>query len=178
MKQRRSHQSGVTLVEVGIVLAIVGILVGTAIPSFQQSLQRRSLEGVATQIAGDMQYLRTEAVARNRTVSIIFGRSAAGSCYVLHTGGTGDCECGVDTPATCVAGASEIKTVSLPASQGLTIAANVDSMQFSPTFGTTTPGGRIDVTAQNGAVIRQVVNSLGRTRTCTPEGALPGYRTC
>ena len=38
--------------------------------------------------------------------------------------------------------------------------------------------GRKTVIADSGKTIRHVVNIMGRTRTCSPQGSMSGYATC
>ena len=52
------------------------------------------------------------------------------TCYVLHTGLAAQCACDAPGPAVCDAGAEEIKTVRLPASERVVLQANVASILF------------------------------------------------
>jgi len=51
-------------------------------------------------------------------------------------------------------------------------------MLFDPGQGTTTPTGSVRLTDSEGRGITHVVNVLGRVRSCSPEGRVPGYRAC
>jgi type IV fimbrial biogenesis protein FimT len=84
---------GITLVEAMVTLAITSIVAGAAMPSFQGLVARQRLEGVATQLATDLQYVRTEAVARNEPLRIPFWSDEGGSCYAIHTGSHAQCSC-------------------------------------------------------------------------------------
>ena len=175
-KSRRS-QRGVTLIETAVALTIVAIGVSTVAPSFQDLVARKRLEGVAAQLATDLQYVRTEAVARNEAVRISFHADAGGSCYVIHTGARAQCNCNGPAPATCSGDAAQFKTVYLATAQQVGVAASANSILFDPLHGTSTPTGTARVTGMQGA-IHHVVNVMGRVRSCSPEGALPGYRVC
>ena len=85
--------------------------------------------------------------------------------------------CGGPAPAACVDGAQQIKTVWLPASQHVAVQASASSILFDPLHGTSTPAGTARVTGRQGA-IHHVVNIMGRVRSCSPEGLLPGHRPC
>jgi len=172
-------QRGVSLVEVMIVVSIMVILLGTAVPSLQEFLAHRRLEGRALELVTDIHYVRSEAVARNRGVRISFGSDSGGTCYVLHTGDAGDCVCSSAGTAQCSdASSSVIKSVGLATGFGVRLQANVSSMLFDPVHGTTTPAGSINFTTSGGKTIRHVVNIMGRTRTCSPDGSVNGYRVC
>ncbi len=177
MNKHPESQRGVTLIETAVATTLVAIAVSTAAPSFQGLVARKRLEGVAAQLATDLQSVRTAAVARNEPVRLSFHADAAGSCYVIHTGAKAQCSCAGPAPAACVGGAEQIKTVWLPASQQVAVQASASSILFDPLHGTSTPTGTARVTGTPGA-IHHVVNIMGRVRSCSPEGALPGYRPC
>ena len=172
-------QRGMSLVETLIVVSIMVILVGTAVPSFQEFQERYRLEGRAMELVTDIHYVRSEAVARNRGIRISFGSDSGGTCYVLHTGDAGDCVCSSAGTAQCTdASSSVIKSVGLATGFGVRLQANVSSMLFDPVHGTTTPAGSINFIANSGTTLRHVVNILGRTRTCSPDGNVNGYKAC
>ena len=175
-------QRGFTLIESAITLALMAILVCSAAPDLAATLERQRLTGAATQLASDVQWLRSEAVLRNETLRLSFFDSAGGSCYVLHSGARNQCQCdGQSASAVCTADAVALKTVALSASARIGVQANVGSMVFDPLHGTATPAGTLTVSGASGRAIRHVVNVLGRLRTCTPATpgpAVAGYPLC
>jgi type IV fimbrial biogenesis protein FimT len=177
MDQHPESQRGITLIEAAVAMTLVAIAVSTAVPGFQDLVARKRLEGVATQLATDLQTVRTEAVARNEPVRISFHVDPAGSCYVIHTGAKALCSCTGPAPATCASDAEQIRTVWLPVSQRVAVQASAGSILFDPLHGTSTPTGTARVVGPQGA-IHHVVNVMGRVRSCSPEGLLPGYRPC
>ena len=181
MKNHSRHprrQHGVTLVEACAVVAIVAILASAAAPNMQGLVDSRRLDGAATQLATDIQFVRTEAVARNLPVRLSFHASAEGSCYVVHTGNAEQCGCDAPGPATCTGDAREIKTVALTAADRVGLQTNVDSVLFDPLHGTSTPSGTLRLIGTQGRAIHHVINVMGRVRSCSPLGAMPGYRAC
>jgi type IV fimbrial biogenesis protein FimT len=170
---------GFSMVEVMIVLSIAAILMGLAVPAFQGLQELRRLEGHAAELATDIQHIRSEAVAKNRQMHLRFGSDAAGTCYLLHSGNTGGCTCTSAGSAQCTDPMNApIKSVGLASTQGVRLQANVSTMLFDPVRGTTTPAGSINLIADSGKTIRHVVNIMGRTRTCSPQGSMSGYATC
>jgi type IV fimbrial biogenesis protein FimT len=153
-------------------------VITTTPPGMQDLIASRRLEGAATQLATDIQFVRTEAVARNQALRLSFHDHAAGSCYVIHSGAADDCSCAASGPAECRNKAREIKTVSLITRHGLSLEANVNSMLFDPQHGTSTPTGTLRVTGAHGRAVHHVVSVLGRVRSCSPQAAVPGYRMC
>ena len=171
-------QTGITLIEACVTLAVATIVATGAAPSMQQLLDARRFDGAAGQLASDLHFTRISAVARNQRVRFSLQTYAAGSCYVIHTGAADACRCGESGRAVCSGGASEIKTLRLPASDRVQVQANVASILFDPMHGTSTPAGTLRVLGGNGRELRHIVNVMGRVRTCSPQGNVGGYRAC
>jgi type IV fimbrial biogenesis protein FimT len=172
------RQRGITLVEACTVLAVLAVLVSTAAPNLQGLVDGRRLDGAATQLATDIQFVRTEAVARNLPVRLSFHASVEGSCYVVHTGNADQCDCNVPGPAVCTGDARQIKTVELTAADRVSLQTNVTSVLFDPLHGTSTPTGTLRLVGRQGRAVHHVINVMGRVRSCSPQGAMPGYRAC
>ena len=171
-------QRGLTLIECTMTAAIAVIILGSALPSFQQINARRQVEGPAVELATNLVFARSEAVSRNESVRVSFQTIDAGTCYVVHTGSADDCECSGSGPAQCANGAREIKTVLLPAGRAVTLQSNVSSMLFHPVRGTATPTGTLKLIGPLNHTVHHVVNLMGRVRSCTPTGNMPGYKPC
>ena len=174
----QTRQRGVTLIEACIVVAISSVVLGTAVPGMQGLIDARRLGGAAAQLATDVQFVRTEAVVRNRAVRLSFHASADATCYVVHTGAAAQCSCDASGPAVCSDGAEQIKTVRLPAAERVSLQANVGSVLFDPLHGTSTPAGTLRLVGTQGREVHHIINIMGRVRSCTPLGAVAGYRAC
>jgi type IV fimbrial biogenesis protein FimT len=173
-----SAQRGVTLIEACIVLAVTAIAAGAAAPGMRDLIDARRLDGAATQLATDIQFIRTEAVARNEALRLSFHATSGGSCYVVHTGNADQCSCSAPGPAQCSGAAREVKTVTIAAAERVTLQANAASVLFDPLHGTSTPTGTLRVIGASGRAIHHVINVMGRVRSCSPQAAVPGYRAC
>lgn len=171
-------QRGLTLIEACATLAIVSILAGTALPSFDSMLKTRRLEGKAAEMAIDLRYVRSEAVARNEGVRVSFHNTAGGTCTLIHTGATTDCSCDNSGVAQCTGAAVALKTLFNAAASGTSIQANVASMRFDQNNGTVTPAATVRVVGADGRAIHHVVNIMGRVRSCSPGGAVRGVVAC
>jgi len=161
-----TQQRGVSMIEACCVLAIASILAGTALPSFKDTVGKRTLEGVSSEVRTDLVYARSEAVARNQGVRVSFYEGAAGRCYVVHTGNRADCQCDGSGPAVCTGEAQALKAVN--AARGTQVVANVSSLRFDPTNGTTSPTGTVCTVPDSGRAVYNVVSLMGRVRTCSP----------
>lgn len=172
------RQRGITWVETTVVLAVLAVVTGQAAPSLARFIDARRLDGAATQLATDLQAARVESVARNQPVRLTLQQAADGSCYMLHTGLAAQCTCTVSGPAVCGGDAREIRTVDLPARDGVSLAANTASVLFDPLHGTSTPSATFRVLGRHGRAIHHVVNVMGRVRSCSPASNVAGYPAC
>jgi type IV fimbrial biogenesis protein FimT len=166
-KTLSNQQRGVTMIEACITLAIAGILAGSALPSFKESLDKRKVEGFSSEVGTDLRYARSEAVARNTGVRVSFYQG----CYVVHTGSRDDCQCDGQGPAVCTGDAVALKTVNAASARGVQIVSNVSSMRFDPSHGTTSPTGTVCTVPASGRAVHNVVSIMGRVRTCQPAAA-------
>lgn len=147
---------GVTLIELLTVVAIVAVLMLVAIPSFNDSIARRRLEGIANELNADLQYARTQAISNNASVSLV----ATSTGYVIGTYKTitliSNCTLAAVSPSTLPL------TITFEANRGT---ANADSSLLLSCSQTT-------------ATLQVVTSSLGRVQLCSPSGSFGGYTTC
>ena len=176
---KKNWQSGFTLVEVFITIAVLAILITIAAPSFNQTIERRKLEGAAEELYAYLQFARSESIKRATDVRVYFKNTAGADwCYGLKVDAACDCE---------VANSCEIDGISKMVNQdnhpGITM--NGSTQPFSGWFafdnrrGTAESGG---VTFVNSYEIRVKVSSLGRIKICGKDDTsfpdLPGYPDC
>jgi type IV fimbrial biogenesis protein FimT len=178
MPRLQRQQAGVTLVETAAVTAVVAAITSVAIPSFEQALDRRHLEGAAAQLETDIHYARSLAVARNRPLRISFDNTDGASCYVIHTGSAQQCSCAADGSAVCQGDATAERSVRYAADSAVSLKSNSRSVLFDPVRGTSTPTATVQLKAGSGMAIHQVLNVMGRVRSCSPAPALSGYARC
>ena len=67
-----SKQSGFTLIEMMIIIAIMAIFAGIAVPNFLSYLPKHRLNGAARQVMGDLMAARMKAVSQNCDVRVAF----------------------------------------------------------------------------------------------------------
>ena len=177
-QQAPRRQAGLTLIESLICLAVAAVGAGAALPSFHQALERRHLEGASAQLATDIRLARSAAVAQRTSVRLSVQRDGGQSCYVIHTGSTGDCRCTGTGEAVCSGAAQTLRVVGFADKHPVHISASASNLQFDPDRGTVTPTSTLRLQARGGAAIHQVVNIMGRARSCSPGAAVPGHEAC
>jgi type IV fimbrial biogenesis protein FimT len=177
MRHTATGRRGFTLVEVMVTLAVLAIVAASAVPGLAHVLDTRRLNAAAHALATDLQLARTDAVARNRVLRLGIQASATGSCWVLHTGAAGACTC-TGAATVCATGEVEVRSERYGPADRLRVDANVASIAFDPLHGTSTPAGTLRIVASDGRSVQHVVNAMGRTRTCSPGGLVPGHRPC
>lgn len=79
--------AGVTLIEMAITLAVLAVLLGLAIPSFQEAIRSSRARGVANEFAATINFARSEAVKRGRNVTLCKVDSAEAATPVCTTSG-------------------------------------------------------------------------------------------
>ena len=181
---RSGKQRGLTLVETCVVVAIAVVLAASAAPGLRDLLDTRRLDRAATGLASDIQFVRTESVARNQPLRLSRYALTGGSCYVIHTGDAVQCSCSLPGPAQCSGGAEELRTVTLADAGSVSLNGTANSVLFDPLHGTVSPTATLRVVGRPTSSgvgrreVHHVINVMGRVRSCSPLGAMSGYRVC
>jgi len=197
---------GFTLIELMVVIAVVGVILTLAAPSFSSLILMQRLKGINAQVVTDLQYARSEAVARGVPVYVKFAEASPStptSCYILYTStipptnpvdpAAPSCDCAAAEGSRCTDPATvELRTVQVPASSGVFIASAgnlLDSFSFDPRTGGMAylpsdsanplpPPFSIEVFADNARKLRDVVGVAGRVKVCIPTGSTMAGDPC
>ena len=171
----RKSQSGFTLIELMVTLAIGAILLTQGVPSFMATIKNNRLITYTNDLVGDINLARSEAVKRG--VRVVLCRSADPSAATPTCSGTANTWstgwlifADADAEGTFVAANGDtLIRIGLPASGTTTIITNATSnsnLEYNPD-GTTNEGGGTGVFtlcddrgAGNGRQIQ--VNAMGR----------------
>jgi type IV fimbrial biogenesis protein FimT len=172
----RRHAAGASLVEVTVVMALVAVLARSVLPGWSDARDRRSLQAASAQLANDLHLARSLAAAQGLPVRL--GSVTAQGCYVVHTGPARGCACNAAGAVQCSGDAQALRVAVLPGSGRLAFSASSASMLFDADRGTVTPTGTLRLQLADGRAIHHVVNIMGRARTCSPRGAVPGHPPC
>lgn len=189
---KSSYQSGFSLIELMIAVAILAILVSLAAP-VMDLVEKRRLTAAAEAVYGQIQLARSEAVKQGTDMHLNY-QSDGSATWCLGVNNGADCDCTVvDAAAANYCGIP----VDGSATQVLQVVkstdfANISSATGAPSNvtlnyvrgGATGLGGTegtFTFTSAKGLEIRVVMNVLGRVRTCSPATAgktVAGYAPC
>ncbi|OXS15851.1 type IV pilin [Zobellella denitrificans] len=78
-------QTGLTLVELLVAIAVLAVLLTLAVPSFQELRQQYQVRSAGMVVYSDLQLARSEAIKRNRAVTVCFsGLNSTNWSYQLR----------------------------------------------------------------------------------------------
>jgi Tfp pilus assembly protein FimT len=188
---RPRRLSGVTVIELMIVLVVLAVVIALAAPSMRGMIARQRVQSVQADLLTDLQLARSEMAQRSGTstpVVVSFGSDSAVSCYTLHVDVTSlgvTCDCTRGAGSACQPAASpspEIKTSHITRADGVSLAASSpggNSIKFTPPQGLATPTGMvIDVQSTVSGHLRTSISGLGVPSVCTPDGSMRGVLPC
>ncbi len=85
-----SIKYGFTLIELLAVLALISILMGMAVPSFNNMIQRNRDVAIVSQLSGDIRLARTEAIKRRVSVQVVSAAGGWGNGWIVEEAVSGD----------------------------------------------------------------------------------------
>ena len=71
-----ARQRGFTLIEIIVVLVLMGIVFGIAIPKIENLSPKYALRAAAREIASQLEYVRASAVNRRKTFAVVYALEA------------------------------------------------------------------------------------------------------
>ena len=140
-------------------------------------LENHRVASTAAQLRTDFHFARSLASSGSQSVRITFGSGPA-TCYVIHTGAANDCQCTASGKAVCKGTARALRVASFDADGPVSVASNSKSMLIDHQHATVTPTGTMQVRGRQGTVMHLVVNIMGRVRSCSAAGNVPGQPLC
>jgi type IV fimbrial biogenesis protein FimT len=173
-----SRSRGLSLVETLCACSIVATALGVSVAGMHDFIAVQRLKAAAAEVETEVQLARSSALVRSQPVRLAIQPLAGGSCLLVHTGPRDACVCGAEGLPACKADAEVLHLNRHDASSGVRFATNDVSIAFSAANAMVTPTATVRLVDRNGRALHQIVNVMGRTRTCTPSAGLPGFRRC
>lgn len=87
---RRHASRGVTLVEMLIVVAIIGLMVAVALPAFSSIQRRSAVRAACKELQTIFHLARSRAIARGTNTGVKFLRLGGEWCYAIYDDADGD----------------------------------------------------------------------------------------
>jgi type IV fimbrial biogenesis protein FimT len=173
MRFNKYKELGLTLIELLVTMAVIGVLGSLAIPSFQDWIQNNRTRNAAESIQNGIQIARAEAVSRNTSVQFDLRANSAWTVCVSPA-----------VPGACPDPDDATTVQSRAASEGssadVTVAPSVASPYVFNGLGILTPapaGGAVTIDVDNTAAtdsreLRIVIGVGGSSRMCDPDTGL------
>jgi type IV fimbrial biogenesis protein FimT len=192
----RRTGTGLTLIELMVVIVVVGVLALVAVPSVRDLILMQRLRSINAQLVTDLQFARSEAVRRGEVLRVVFREDAGRTCYALFTSpGNGircDCLNGAGSACALAAGAVEVRTVVVQRSLGVTLlpgSGEAGAFGFQPSTGGLIPllsdllinpptQASLEARIDDARRLRTVVNLAGRLTVCAPNAAAMQVPAC
>lgn len=176
----RGRQSGASLVEAVLVVAILAVVAAMAFPAAADMATRQRMRGAADNLRADLVFARNEAIKRQSHVYVVFSPGSQW-CYAV----TLDPSCGC--AIACASPDSLLKqTTSSEAAEGVEMTASFagsfcgaqECARFEALQGTAMgSNGTTTFEAADGSQYKVFVAPIGRARACRyfgdPGGAAP-----
>jgi type IV fimbrial biogenesis protein FimT len=190
------RNAGFTLVELLVVVAVIGAILVLAGPSLRDMILMQRLRGANAELVTDLQFARSEAVARRDFVRIVFSSDTTtnATCYTIYTAPNSAtrCNCLAGPGSACSGGMVEIKTVKLQGSQGVMVAPLSTQQQafaydwrtggilLIPTDDAPRPTSLyvIETYIDSARKLSTRLNAAGRPLVCTPSGSRMSESAC
>ncbi len=197
MKNNKSR--GFSLVEAMLVVAIIGVLVAMAVPSYHDMIERNRLKQAIETLKSDLQWMRTETIKKSCSLRASFTNSGAWSYQIFIPPADAGTPCAIQqyyhgcTAAVTAAATTNcnIKTVTSAEFPGTTMGAvaffssPTTEVEFDFRRGEAKrsnnnfSNGRVELSSSNYSV-KVVVAPVGRVRICNIDDldGLSGYTNC
>jgi type IV fimbrial biogenesis protein FimT len=176
-----TRRSGLTLIELLVTLALVGLLAGIAVPAMGRFVDAARLRSAAEALSQELRWARSHALTHQQSVYFSVFISAEEWCYGWGTPPVCDCRADDRSSSACHSGRDDQQqphhrlSEDFPAVElNTTRPAASRTLRFSPVRGTASADS---FSLRNRAgELRVIVSPLGRVRICSNGQA--GYPAC
>ncbi|WP_162558578.1 GspH/FimT family pseudopilin [Saliniradius amylolyticus] len=169
------RQSGISLLELMITVAIISIVVMLGAPSFVTAFQTQHLKGASEATYFTLRFARSEAISQASDITVDFN---SGANWCVGVSDTGSCDCTAANSCQVRGVEQVVKAADYGdvAMQNMTFVGG--ESQFDGMRGTSAGNaGSLEYTL-GGSTFRVILSNLGRARICLVSGNMTGYDSC
>ena len=166
----QKQHSGLTLIELVLVIAIISIITGFVTPAFAKIIDNYRLKSAAHDIYSHLQLARHEALRTGKPISINFNQDSENWCYGFSDDQTaGNCNC-LESQSCKVDGIEKryfYSNNNIDLAQAR-FSGSDNILVFSPENGTARSGS-VWLRSVKKEMMAVVISRLGRIRICKSE---------
>ena len=185
-KARKQH-AGVTLVELLVTVAIIGIIAAIASPALNGFIERQRLRAATEQVLAAVNTARTEATRQSRRLFLGVQAGNNGE-WAVGVGDTANCGQTLVNTTTCtVATVVGTTTQNIPYvwsglvdHNRISLTTNANTASIDPVRGLVSTPVQITLSSPSGWQTQVLFSTLGRATACSPIGApnVAGLQIC
>jgi type IV fimbrial biogenesis protein FimT len=166
---KAKHKSqGITLIELLVTLAVMAIISGIGLPSYNAIVNEIKLAGLTQQLVEALRVTKQLAITRDKTQYLSINLVKPTRCWGISSQPV----CNCSTSTSCALENYQISTDY----STITLNTNRDTLSFSPLSGSTN-GASYTLSAGAGSV-KVKVSTLGRISACNETGDSTLYADC
>lgn len=165
---------GFSLLELAAVMAITGILLAAAVPSYSHFIQRQQLRLAGDTLLQDLRRARQLSINAPASIFVTFH---AGKQWCWGISRALPCDCsGTVTPTTAPLARCDIATASNKQQFPDVVMDIAQDFEFAPGLGQVARSGAAALRTAKGQHLQVVLNLLGRAHLCGRDA--PGGQAC
>lgn len=168
MLNAKHKSQGITLIELLVTLAVLAIIAGIGLPSYNTIVNETKLVGLTQQLVEALRVTKQLAITRDKTQYLSVNLIKPGRCWGISSQPV----CNCSTSTSCALENYQFSTDY----STITLNTNRDTLSFSPLSGSTN-GASYTLSAGSGSV-KVKVSTLGRISACSETGDSTLYANC
>lgn len=165
---------GFSLLEMAAVLAITGILISAAVPTYAHFMQRQQLRLAADTLLQDLRRAREQSISVPASIFVTF-HAGPQWCWGVSRGLPCDCS-GTVTPTDKPLARCDIASSDNRVQFKDVVMDTAQDFEFVSSMGRVTLAGAAALRTKKGQNLQVVLNPMGRAHLCGPDA--PGGQAC
>lgn len=155
MKRKSISQRGVTLMEMVIVVVVIGVIAGMAVPSFLTYMPKLKVKAYARDIVSELRLARSRAVTERRPYGVAFNLEKRAFAFFADT-----------DPGGYSLSDSTIRIDSSGTSVKMSACTFADNCVIFNSVGSASSSGDLQIVSEDGSIVMSIniLASTGRVR--------------